>query len=245
MGHDGEESVATSDGGEVAAEQRSSLPPVVEGDGATVKAAEEDGKSGSRADSVSTSGRALSSSIAESGHRPPLPPRLTNLDLLQESKYSPGSSLHVPKKSSRPRIISTATTALSRTDIHTQSYQDGFRETFAASAQTTPLTKSIGGFGSLKRFRGFGGSDTGDSASIRSYAPTLEAGGDVESLMGEVLGSSQESPAWKLFSRKTEGSDPFESIKYEADEVTADFYREFDEIPGIDTDGGNEGQRIP
>lgn len=233
--------MATSDAERSAAP---SPPPDVEGDHTIQKPREGDGKLESRTESAVTSERAPSSPIADEEQRPPLPPRPSKLDLLQKSKCNPGSSLGVPKKPTRPRIVSTATTALSRTDIHTQSYQDGSRETFAASPQTTPPTKSTGGFGSLKRFRGFVGSDTGDSASVRSYAPTLEAGGDVESLLGEVLGSSQESPAWKLLSTKDEGAYYFEPINYEEDEVTADFYREFDEVRSVDTDGANEGRSV-
>lgn len=247
MGHDDHKSTATSDGRETVAERRlvPSPPPNVEGDSANGRPEAIDRIPESRTESAITSESALSSSVAEEEHRPPLPPRPTNLSLLQENKYNPGSGLHVPTRAPRPRIVSTATTALSRTDIHTQSLPDGSRETFAASAQTTPPSKPTGGFGSLKRFKGYGGSDTGDSASIRSYAPTLEAGGDVESLLGEVLGSSQESPAWQLLSAKSEGSNPFESIKYMNDEVTAEFYREFDEIRSVDVDGGSEGRKVP
>jgi len=70
----------------------------------------------------------------------------------------------------------------------------------------------------------------------------LEAGGDVESLLGEVLGSSQESPAWKLLSAQIEAQDPFDSISNFDDGVSADFYREFDAIGEVDPDGENEGR---
>ena len=181
-----------------------------------------------RAESSATSH--VPSAVHQDEPRPPLPPGPGNLGLLREGNYSPGSSLQRSKKSARPQLQSTATTALSRTDINTQSFQDGSRETYAASAETTPPSKPAGVFGSIRRFKGLGGSETGDSASVKSYAPTLEAGGDVESLLGEVLGASQGSPAWKLLSTQYEAPDPFDSVTYEDDEATVEFYRELDEI---------------
>ena len=225
MGLDEEEHVATTEGDVLALERSTAPPPPT--DNTTV-----------------LSESALSGSPAESEYRPALPPRPTNLSLLQDSQSSTGSGVQVPKATIRPRIVSTATTALSRTDIHTQSFQDGSRETFAASAQPIQPARSYGGFGGLKRFRGFGGSDTADSSSIRSYAPTIGASGDAESLLGEVLGSYQERPPWDLSNTQVEGAGAFELVSYEGNDVTADFYREFDEIPDRDIAGGNEGRHI-
>ena len=180
------------------------------------------------------------SAASQEERRPPLPPRPSNLSLLQDGTHNSGHSLHVPKRSVRPNLQSTATTALSRTDIHTQSYPDGSRETTASLAQTTPPSKSFG-FNSIRRFKGFGGSETGDSASIKSYAPTLEAGGDVESLLGEVLAASQDIPAWDMRNPQAEAQDKLDLNTDDDDEVTADFYREFDEIHEVDVDEDNEG----
>ncbi|KAL6714458.1 Vacuolar fusion protein mon1 [Lecanora helva] len=165
----------------------------------------------------------LRSPRIEEERPPPLPPRPPNL------KYSPGAGLHVPKRNTRPQLQSTATTALSRTDIHTQSYPDGSRETTASAVQTREPSSSIG-FGSIRKFRGLGGSETGDTASIKSYAPTLEAGGDVESLLGEVLGASSQTPVWQMFHDQQGATDTFNELDHEDDELTAAFYREFDEI---------------
>lgn len=247
MGHDGEESLTTSGGGEDFASDRSKAtsPPSDGEDESTIRGVKEVG-----ADTVSKTESSLISPAgsqnteSEQEYRPPLPPRPTNVNLLREGSYSPGSSLQRSRKTSRPHLQSTATTALSRTDIHTQSYQDGSRETFAASAQTTPPTKSIAAFGSIRRIKGLSDSEGGDSASVRSYAPTLETGGDVESLLGEVLGASQESPAWRLHSTQNEAPDTFDSITCEDDEATVDFYREFDEIGAIAADGENEGKFV-
>ena len=119
--------------------------------------------------------------------RPPLPPRpsnlATDLGLLRESRKESRNSMHQHSASLRPKLQSSATTALSRTDIHTQSFQDGSRETFTASAESTPSTKPSQVFGSIRRIKGFSSSEGGDTASVRSYAPTLEAGGDNESLV--------------------------------------------------------------
>lgn len=200
-----------------------------------------DGQSKKAAISTSSSENSQST-ITDDGSRPQLPPRPSNLSLLQENAHSPDNSQQRPRKSSRPHLQSTATTALSRTDIHTQSYQDGSRETFAATAETT-IGRPARTLSNLKRYPGLSGSEGGDSASVTSYAPTLEASGDVESLLGEVLGGTAESPAWKLLSGRNEVTDPFDTVSYEDDEVTAEFYREFDEIPAVDLEGENEGIR--
>ena len=245
MGHENDGSAATNDEGKTA-NNRSipQSPPGAHGADPTVDEttrAVRDLRTGVGPSAPSQSG--IQSPPLEEDSRPPLPPRPGTLDLFQEGKHSPGNSLQRPKKSNRPNLQSTATTALSRTDIQTQSYQDGSRETYAASAETTLPSKSAGVFGSIRRFKGIGGSETGDSASVRSYAPTLEAGGDGESLLGEVLGASQ-SPSWKLLSTQYEAPDPFDSATYENDEATVDFYREFDEIRAVDKDGGSEGATI-
>lgn len=244
MGHDAVESLATSKGGEALANDRSSISWPRDGeDDSTIRALkEEDAKSSSEAESSALSQAHLQNPGTEQEDRPPLPPRPTNVNLLREGSFSPGGSLRRLSKSPRPHLQSTATTALSRTDIHTQSYPDGSRETFAASVQKTPPSKAVAAFGSIRRMQAVSDSEGGDSASVRSYAPTLETGGDVESLLGEVLGASQESPAWRLHNTQNEAPDPFESMTYEDDEVDVDFYREFDEIGAVAADGENEGK---
>lgn len=179
------------------------------------------------------------STISDEGPPPPLPPRPGNIDLLH-----PGGSLQRPGRQSRPNLQSTATTALSLTDIHTQSYEDGSRETFAASAESNSFGKSIGGFGSIRRFKGRNCSEADDSTSVRTYAPTLGADGDVESLLGEILGPSQRSPAWKLLRSQTERPDPFDSLSFENGAPATSFDLEFDEVGELDPAGKNEGKRL-
>lgn len=174
---------------------------------------------------------------AQQEKRPPLPPRPTNLSLLQHRK-SPESPKQSKGSTSRPQLLSTATTAVSRTDINTHSYQDGTRETFAASAQATSPQKSSPAFGSIKKIKGFAGSEGADTASIKSYSPTLSRGGDNESLLGNLFGSSQDVPAWKLFSDQEQS----ETHLHADSELSADFYREFDSIEGVAADGENEGK---
>ncbi|KAL9130861.1 MAG: hypothetical protein Q9217_001062 [Psora testacea] len=144
----------------------------------------------------------------------------------------------------RPQLQSTLTTAVSRTDIHTQSYQDGSRETTTVSAESTPSTKPSLVFGSIRRIKGLSSSEVGDTASVRSYTPTLQIGGDNESLLGDVFGSSYEEPTWKLFSSNSEVLEPSETSLCEDNEVTVDFYREFDTINAVCEDGSNEEQLL-
>ena len=173
--------------------------------------------------------------------RPPLPPR--------PSFHNPTDCiLHGPEaitrlqKSSRPQLQASATTALSRTDIHIQSYQNGSRE--AITAQTEPSTpgRYLKGFGSIRRLKGYSGSEA-DSASIKSYAPTLEASGDVESLLGEVLGASPGTPAWRSSdAAAAEGLDVLEALPDEDDESLSCFNEEFSELDSLSTDAANEGE---
>ena len=173
--------------------------------------------------------------VTDEGSRPPLPPRPKNFDLLH-----PGGSLQRP---TRPKFQSTPTTALSFTDIYTQSHQDGSRETFTAPVEPPSSGKSPRGFESIRKFKDWAGSEGDDSASIRSYAPTLETGGDVESLLSEVLERSEESSAWKILSSHVEKPDPFESIPYDDDSIIADFEQEFDELDELYKEGDNEGSK--
>lgn len=158
--------------------------------------------------------------------RPPLPSRPNVQSTLQ--------------KPPRPQLQTTATTALSLTDIHTQSFQDGSREMYAAQAEPTS-GRFLKGLDSIRRLKGLHGSEA-DSASVRSYAPTLETGGDVESLLGEVLGATPETPAWRLAGAHAEGFDVFEATEYQDEDNISDFDHEFDEMDELSADADNEGE---
>ncbi len=176
----------------------------------------------------------------DEGERPPLPPRPKNLNLLGNNK-SHQSTLRVPNQSARPSLQTLATTAVSLTDIQTQTFPDGSRETYANSTRSTQSGRSFHLGSPSGRNTSYNGSERDDTASLRSYAPTLGVG-DVESLLGDVLGAAgQHSPAWRLLSGQLDRSNPFDTIPYDDEEPTADFSREFDELADMDPDGSNEG----
>lgn len=172
--------------------------------------------------------------------RPPLPPRpsLHNPPHNIMHGTETGSKLRKP---SRPQLQASATTALSLTDIHTQSYQDGSRETFAAQAEPSTSGRFLRGFGNIRHLQGHSTSEA-DSASVKSYAPTLETGGDVESLLGEVLGASPGMPAWGSSGTHDEGPDLFEALEYEDEGGLSHFDKEFDELEELSVDAGDEGE---
>lgn len=186
----------------------------------------------SASDGKTTSGVEFRSSALDEGSPPSLPPRPGNLRLLR-----PGSS---HRRQSRPNLQASATTALSLTDIHTQIYQDGFRENYAAPTESTSSPKSVRAYGSIRNVNWRNGSENDDSNSVRSYAPTSDVGGDVESLVGDIAVSSQRSTAWKLLSSQVDRSDLFDSMSIGGDTV-ADFDLEFEEIGELDPEGSNAG----
>ena len=147
-------------------------------------------------------------------------------DAAHEAPLTPGKTQSAP----RPQLLSSATTAISRTDIHTQSYQDGTRETFAISSETPSPEKSLSASLGFKRYKGLSGSEGGDTASIRSYAPASETGGDTESLIGDVFGTGESNQIWKIFGNVLDGTDGPNEFFRDEDEVGADFYREFDDV---------------
>lgn len=81
-----------------------------------------------------------------------------------------------------------------------------------------------------------------DSASVRSYAPTLEAGGDVESLFGEFIGTSSEGSAWTLRETETEDAVDLGSLDHEDEESLQNFDHEFDELEQLSANSGSEGE---
>ncbi|KAL8780080.1 MAG: hypothetical protein Q9213_006639 [Squamulea squamosa] len=180
---------------------------------------------------------------AESEHQilneekpPPLPPRPAPTQSHGKAPISSPATLGSPQFSIRPRLQATATTAVSRTDIHTQSYQDGSRETYATSKQPSPPPTSWGGWSSIRRLKTQEGSE---SASIRSYAPTLGTGGDVESLLGGFTGHEQ-TPGWNIFNAQLEETGLQQVDASEYDEILDEFDQEFDEIDALDAEEKTE-----
>ncbi|KAF2229134.1 DUF254-domain-containing protein [Viridothelium virens] len=166
---------------------------------------------------------------------PPLPARPRQLS---RPDRSPFGSYSRPSSAGGPRLASRATTAVSRADIQTKSYGDE-----RPGGHLLPGSRGVSrqqSFSNLGRFVSNSKSDGGDSASIRSYIPTLEASGDVESLLGEVL-SDYASPAWKkLDACALEQAGYFHDVTYEVDVLNDIFEREFDELEPSRPDGSNE-----
>lgn len=167
---------------------------------------------------------------------PPLPPR-PNLDLLDERAQTKGS-LRLPKRGSRPQLLSKATTALSYVGAGTQAHRDGqSMQSSPASRATSRRQSFVGRFASQNR------SDGDDSNSIVSFAPTLGAAGDMESLLGDVA-TDQASPAWRSLSAQIERDDPFKHVTLEDDLYSLRIRHEFDELEAYVADSSNEGRQV-
>ncbi|KAH7036414.1 trafficking protein Mon1-domain-containing protein [Macrophomina phaseolina] len=163
------------------------------------------------------------------GTPPPLPPRPRNLttkastDSFRFSASANGSP--------RPALQSKATTALSIPGV--QSYSDSLRD-----AVSSPSSRHFS-FSSARLGPSRSGSDAGDTTSVRSYVPTLEAGTDVENILGEVI-AEQDSSIWKSLGRD------FPAVENEAALFPEDplfrraFEQEFDELEDFRPDGSNE-----
>lgn len=180
----------------------------------------------------------VSENTSEEELPPPLPPRPGNPSSIETRPSTLLGSLRVPNKVSRPQLQSTSTTAVSLTDIHSHAFQNGSQETFASvsekgrSKATPALNNSFG------RYHSRNGSDADESGSVKSYVPTIEVRGDVESLLGDILGA-EESFAWKILSSHEEGLDPFDLLIQDEGEATVDFSHEFDELNEV-TEGNND-----
>ena len=171
--------------------------------------------------------------------RPPLPPRPTNISLIQDSGAIAGQRQH---QSPRAQLLSRATTAISKADIQAQPHKDSPTKVSPTSEQSTPPQPPSQAFGSIRSLKGLGRSDAGDTASIRSFATTVGRGGDNESLLGHGLfGSSQDLPTWRLFSNEEGGIEPEELDRSEDEEIDMNFYKEFDTVAGVSEVGQDEG----
>ncbi|KAG9192378.1 hypothetical protein G6011_11112 [Alternaria panax] len=160
---------------------------------------------------------------------PPLPPRPA-LGLLSRPSTSHSTA------SGRPQLLSKATTQLSVATT----------QAFATDAKDEPPTSSSGpkprdvlgaNLASLTI------SDADDSASIRSYAPTIDAAGYQESLLGEVMGQAEKTEQEKSLLR-TLGHrfvDAEAQSMFPPDPAfDAAFHREFDNVDDMAMDGSNQ-----
>ncbi|KAK5158624.1 Vacuolar fusion protein mon1 [Oleoguttula sp. CCFEE 6159] len=71
------------------------------------------------------------------------------------------------------------------------------------------------------------------------YATTLDARGDVESLLGQVS-ADPVSPAWRMLNAQLDNSNPFENSSLEDEKFDVEFHHEFDELEEFRSDGSNE-----
>lgn len=173
---------------------------------------------------------------ASSGeHPPPLPPRPTRLE-----SYRQPSSL-VPWSLARPSLQSTATTSVSRPDIHIETPHDNSGDSHPIPKQLTPPTnKPWVGWGSIRRLKI---QDGDESARIRSYAPTVGTGGDVESLLGDVTDNGHTS-GWNLLGEQLEETGLEQPDVSLEKETYQDFDQEFEELDVLDSGTNNEEELL-
>ncbi|KAH6859890.1 DUF254-domain-containing protein [Alternaria alternata] len=159
---------------------------------------------------------------------PPLPPR-PGLGLLSRPSTSHSTA------PGRPQLLSKATTQLSV--ARTQAFATDAKDESPTSSGPKPRDVLGANLGSHNL------SDADDSASIRSYAPTIEAAGYQESILGEVMGqvekSEQEKSLLRTLGHKfvdAEAQSMFPPDPY----FEAAFHREFDDVDDMAMDGSNE-----
>ncbi|KAK4497320.1 hypothetical protein PRZ48_011770 [Zasmidium cellare] len=159
---------------------------------------------------------------------PPLPPR---------PPLSQAGSLRLSKKPSRPQLLSTPTTALSLADVHTQSYN-------SEDGAGSPASRAVSRKHSFTHFGRFvsnnNSSDGDDSASIKSYIPSLDARVENESILGDVAGDDT-NPAWTALNEDYEKDDPFQTIFSPEDEALSDqIQHEFEDVESEQAEGTSE-----
>lgn len=168
--------------------------------------------------------------------RPPLPPRPTNLDLLDER--GSGGSLRLPKRmASRPNLQARPTTAVSLTDVHTSNnLADHDSSSLALASRPVSRKQSSA---TINRFRSRVGSDAAETSSIRSFTNTVgtTTGAEMESLLGDPFPTS---PAWKSLSAQLEKENPMDHVFDEDDIFSLRMHHEFDELEEFRANGTNE-----
>lgn len=163
---------------------------------------------------------------------PPLPPR-PQLGVLNSRPSTSHSTAHSIAPS-RPQLLSKATTQLSYANSQAR----------GSDSRDESLTAKPRNFLDV-HLPSRGASDTEDSASVRSYAPTIDAAGEAESILGEVMESQEKSEQERALLRSL----GHKLVDAEAQSIFPPdpwfekaFDREFDNIDEMKTDGSNEGQ---
>ena len=162
---------------------------------------------------------------------PPLPPRPTNHDLLDDRPTTANmDSLRLPKRTSRPQLQSHATTAISRTDIQMQSRTDSTSAKSPSASREPSQKRSASRLG-----RFIGSSETDDSASVRSYAPTLDVPYDGVSMLGD-----EPSPAWRALNAQMGTVDELQLDETFEDPLSERITFEFDDLEARAANGQND-----
>ncbi|PLB55649.1 SAND protein [Aspergillus steynii IBT 23096] len=155
-------------------------------------------------------------SVSPEGPPPPLPPRPGTLSLLDEGAAS--------SRSTQTTLQSRATTAVSLTDIASR---EGGKESQAGLSPLGALKAKA----SLSHLASSRGSETGDSASIKSSIPYAETS-DVENVFSDFIaaepGAGQESTGLLQFP------------EFQADNVEDDFASEFERVGEVGDEGEHE-----
>ncbi|KAL4887183.1 trafficking protein Mon1-domain-containing protein [Aspergillus karnatakaensis] len=160
-------------------------------------------------------------SSSPEGRPPPLPPRPSTLSLLEDGGAAPGTPRLNPS-SAHPKLQARATTAVSLTD--TASHDNGKEALPVRSLPGTLRAKaSLSHLATPK-----GGSETGDSASIRSYAPYSEAG-DTENIFSDLTTS-------ELGVVHQDSTGLMQFPEFHVDDVEDDFTGEFEPVGEIGGD---------
>lgn len=167
---------------------------------------------------------------------PPLPPR----PKMMLANASSAGSLRLSSRTSRPQLQSTATTALSLADVHSQTRGE------STGAQSSSASRAVSRKRSVQHFNYLASrsnSVTDDSASLKSYTPTLDARLDGESMLGDVI-SEDKSRDWKALNAQVERSNPFDLDPRENDYISTQMGHEFDDIDARDPDGSGDEARL-
>lgn len=165
---------------------------------------------------------------------PPLPPR-PKTSVAHQGSASSLRSLRPSTGASRPPLRGQATTALSVGDVHTLSHGVAPQD-----SRSTPASRQASAAAGYDISRS--GSDNGDSASVRSFAPALEVGADLESILGDVV-VDREGLAWKPTVAQTDAEKLLEAgLFFEDEDFERAFAHEFDELEQVKEDGSNESE---
>ncbi|KAE8373727.1 vacuolar fusion protein mon1 [Aspergillus bertholletiae] len=160
-------------------------------------------------------------STSPEGPPPPLPPRPNTLSLLDEG----ASSSRAVRQSAQSALQSRATTAVSLTDIASH---DGGKESYPARS----LPGTLRAKASLSHLASPRGSDTADSASIRSSVPQTDLG-EVENVFSDFV-TTESGPM------QQDSTGLLQFPEFQADDVDDDFTNEFEPVGDVGDEGENE-----